>query len=63
MTWLRIVAPPDWTVTPSARSWCLCGYDRHAIGRAAVQRLVEDHIAHRTACPRIDHTMEGGTAA
>ncbi|MFG2131511.1 hypothetical protein ACGFNV_27340 [Streptomyces sp. NPDC048751] len=57
------MAPPDWSVTPSARSWCLCGYDRHAVGRAAVARLVADHAEHRTACPRIARTVEGGRAA
>ncbi|SEQ73621.1 hypothetical protein SAMN04487983_1007227 [Streptomyces sp. yr375] len=63
VAWLHIMAPPDWSVTPSARSWCLCGYDRHAVGRAAVARLVEDHTAHSAACPRIARTLEGRTAA
>ncbi|MCX4765302.1 hypothetical protein OG562_30870 [Streptomyces sp. NBC_01275] len=63
VVWLHITAPPDWSVTPSGRSWCSCGYDRHAVGRAAVARLVEDHTRHRTACPRIPRTLEGGTAA
>ncbi|MGW3913108.1 hypothetical protein ACWEBX_16570 [Streptomyces sp. NPDC005070] len=60
---LHIVAPPSWSVTPSARSWCTCGYERHAIGRAAVLQLVAAHGEHRTVCPLLNPTSEGRTAA
>ncbi|MET9412013.1 hypothetical protein ABZX90_40800 [Streptomyces sp. NPDC002935] len=61
--WLHIVAPPSWSVTPSARSWCTCGYERHAIGRAAVLQLVAAHGEHRIACPLLTPDSEGRTAA
>ena len=60
---LHIVAPPDWRVTPSARSWCSCGRERSAIGRAAVLRLVADHTEHRNNCPRLNRNKEGGKTA
>ncbi|MCX4905574.1 hypothetical protein [Streptomyces sp. NBC_00878] len=63
VAWLRIVAPPSWGVTPSARSWCTCGYERQAIGRAAVLQLVAAHGEHRTACPLLNATSEGRAAA
>ncbi|MFD4144356.1 hypothetical protein [Streptomyces sp. NPDC058572] len=59
---LHIVAPPAWAVAPSARSWCSCGRDRNAIGRAAVLRLVADHTEHRDICTRLDRAEEGGKA-
>ncbi|MFD6496211.1 hypothetical protein [Streptomyces sp. NPDC060188] len=63
VAWLAIVAPPSWSVTPSARSWCTCGYERHAIGRAAVLQLVAAHGEHRTSCPLLNPDSEGRTAA
>lgn len=58
VAWLHIVAPPEWTVTPSGRSWCTCGHDQHAIGRAAVTVLLEIHSQHRTLCPLLN-PLEG----
>ncbi|MFS8199288.1 hypothetical protein ACLVWQ_11440 [Streptomyces sp. CWNU-52B] len=63
VAWLRIIAPPSWSVTPSARSWCTCGYERHAIGRAAVLQLVAAHGEHRTSCPLLNPSLEGRAAA
>lgn len=63
VAWLHIVAPASWGVTPSARSWCTCGYERQAIGRAAVLQLVAAHGEHRTACPLLNTTSEGRAAA
>ncbi|MFE5193403.1 hypothetical protein ACFQ93_06785 [Streptomyces sp. NPDC056601] len=59
---LHVVAPPDWRVTPSAHSWCSCGRERQAIGRAAVLSLVAAHNEHRNTCPQLTHTQEGGKA-
>ncbi|MET7715269.1 hypothetical protein [Streptomyces sp. NPDC005407] len=55
VAWLHITAPPSWSVVPSGRSWCRCGYDRTAMGRTAVLLLVEAHTAHREECPLL-HT-------
>ncbi|EMF57296.1 hypothetical protein SBD_1458 [Streptomyces bottropensis ATCC 25435] len=63
VAWLRITAPPSWGVTPSARSWCTCGYERRAIGRAAVLQLVAAHSEHRNACPLLNPVSEGRAAA
>lgn len=60
--WLHIVAPPSYSATPSAHSWCACGYDRTAIGRAGVLALIEAHTEHRTHCSLLA-TMEGSKAA
>ncbi|OEJ51987.1 hypothetical protein BGK72_15620 [Streptomyces agglomeratus] len=62
MRWLHIVAPPSYTAIVSARSWCLCGYERTAKGRAGVLALVEAHTAHPEHCP-LTYTTEGSTAA
>ncbi|MCX5439606.1 hypothetical protein OHO83_17445 [Streptomyces sp. NBC_00569] len=59
---LHIVAPPDWRVTPSAHSWCSCGRERTAIGRAAVLSLVAAHNEHRATCPQLARAKEGGKA-
>ncbi|MFB7163157.1 hypothetical protein [Streptomyces sp. NPDC056242] len=59
---LHIVAPPDWHVTPSAHSWCSCGRERTAIGRAAVLSLVTAHNEHRDTCPQLARAKEGGKA-
>ncbi|MFF4555388.1 hypothetical protein [Streptomyces sp. NPDC001422] len=63
VAWLHITAPPSWSVTPSARSWCTCGYERHAIGRAAVLQLIAAHGEHRTSCPLLNPASEGRAAA
>ncbi|MGW3102772.1 hypothetical protein [Streptomyces sp. NPDC001100] len=63
VAWLHITAPPSWGVTPSARSWCTCGYDRQAIGRAAVLQLIAAHGEHHTTCPLLNPTSEGRAAA
>ncbi|MET7658372.1 hypothetical protein ABZT45_27990 [Streptomyces sp. NPDC005356] len=59
---LHVVAPPDWRVTPSAHSWCSCGRERQAVGRAAVLSLVTAHNEHRDTCPQLTRTKEGGKA-
>ncbi|MCX5083400.1 hypothetical protein [Streptomyces sp. NBC_00401] len=59
---LHVVAPPDWRVTPSAYSWCSCGRERTAIGRAAVLSLVAAHDEHRDTCPQLANAKEGGKA-
>ncbi|MGW3633692.1 hypothetical protein ACWD7F_26635 [Streptomyces sp. NPDC005122] len=63
VAWLYIVAPPSWGVTPSARSWCACGYERQAIGRAAVLQLIAAHGEHRTTCLLLTPVSEGRAAA
>ncbi|MFD3494327.1 hypothetical protein ACFWWB_27795 [Streptomyces sp. NPDC058690] len=60
--WLHIVAPPSYSATPSARSWCECGYERSARGRAGVLALVEAHTSHPEQCPLLGNT-EGSRAA
>ncbi|MGW1547295.1 hypothetical protein [Streptomyces sp. NPDC002346] len=60
--WLHIVAPPSYDATPSARSWCQCGYDRTARGRAGVLALIEAHTNHPEHCPLL-YTTEGSKAA
>lgn len=62
VAWLHITAPPDWKVTPSGRSWCICGHDQHAIGRAAVIALLKIHAQHRTLCPLLN-PLEGRAAS
>ncbi|MFI1397803.1 hypothetical protein [Streptomyces sp. NPDC020681] len=59
---LHIVAPPDWSVTPSARSWCSCGRERNASGRAAVLGLAADYAEHRDICHELYRIEEGGMA-
>ncbi|MER8221276.1 hypothetical protein ABTZ58_11920 [Streptomyces sp. NPDC094143] len=60
IAWLHIVAPRG--ATPTATSRCACGRDRSAIGTARVLALIDDHTAHRTACP-LRHPQEGRAAA
>jgi hypothetical protein len=62
VAWLDVTAPPSWSVAPSGRSWCRCGWDRTAIGRAAVQQLILNHQQHRDTCPLL-HPQEGSKAA
>ncbi|MBT2490399.1 hypothetical protein J7E96_18115 [Streptomyces sp. ISL-96] len=49
VAWLHIVAPKG--TVPTATSTCACGRDRSAVGRRKVLDLIEDHAAHRDACP------------
>ncbi|MDT0422185.1 MULTISPECIES: hypothetical protein [Streptomyces] len=58
---LHVLAPPR--KTPRARSWCVCGRDRTAIGTTAVLALVAEHTEHRTTCPRLHRATEGRAAA
>ncbi|WP_328920323.1 hypothetical protein OG911_17595 [Streptomyces sp. NBC_00208] len=60
--WLHIVAPPSYSAIPSARSWCECGFDRKATGRAGVLALIEAHTDHPEHCPLLGKT-EGSKAA
>ncbi|WP_257573500.1 hypothetical protein [Streptomyces sp. JJ66] len=50
VAWLRITAPGR-DATPTAVSWCRCGRQEHAAGRARVLALAADHAAHREVCP------------
>ncbi|WP_328893726.1 hypothetical protein [Streptomyces sp. NBC_00236] len=59
--WLHIIAPPSFSAIVSARSWCRCGYNRTAKGRAGVLALVEAHTAHPEHCPLLN--LEGSKAA
>ncbi|WP_331452851.1 hypothetical protein [Streptomyces sp. SS162] len=47
---LHITAPGRGAV-PTATSVCACGRNRSAVGHRRVTALVEEHTAHRTACP------------
>lgn len=49
VAWLHIRAPQG--TVPSARSTCLCGRDRLAVGHGKVHALIKDHTAHRGSCP------------
>ncbi|MGW0703914.1 hypothetical protein ACWD0A_32355 [Streptomyces sp. NPDC002867] len=49
IAWLHIVAPRG--AVPTATSRCACGRDRSAIGKPRVLALIDDHTAHRDACP------------
>jgi hypothetical protein len=60
VAWLHIAAPRD--ATPTATSRCACGRDRSAIGHGRVLALIEDHTAHRNACP-LRTPQEGRAAA
>ncbi|MCX4771164.1 hypothetical protein [Streptomyces sp. NBC_01285] len=60
--WLHVVAQPSFSATPSARSWCRCGYDRTARGRAGVLALIEAHTHHPEHCPQ-SSDAEGSKAA
>jgi hypothetical protein len=59
VAWLRISAPRG--AVPTATSKCLCGRDRSAVGHTKVLTLIEDHTAHRGACPL--HTNQEGRQA
>ncbi|WP_234330100.1 hypothetical protein [Streptomyces viridochromogenes] len=60
IAWLHIVAPRG--VIPTATSKCACGRDRSAIGKPRVLALIDDHAAHRDACP-LRNPQEGRAAA
>ncbi|WP_234362809.1 hypothetical protein [Streptomyces formicae] len=49
IAWLHICAPRG--TVPTATSKCLCGRDRSAVGHHKVLALIDDHEAHRDACP------------
>ncbi|WP_405942069.1 hypothetical protein [Streptomyces sp. NBC_00207] len=58
IAWLHIVAPPSYGASPSVRSWCSCGRDLFAAGRARALALITDHAEHRTACSRLTPRRE-----
>ncbi|MEU5001030.1 hypothetical protein [Streptomyces sp. NPDC021622] len=60
VAWLHIVAPKG--AVPTATSRCLCGRDRSAVGHRKVLALIDDHAAHREACP-LRTPQEGRAAA
>ncbi|MCX5049940.1 hypothetical protein [Streptomyces sp. NBC_00474] len=60
VAWLCICAPRG--TVPTATSKCLCGRDRSAVGHTKVRALIEDHTAHRDACP-LRTNQEGRQAA
>ncbi|WP_198357986.1 hypothetical protein [Streptomyces fildesensis] len=51
---LHVVAPPYWKAIPSGRSWCECGYQRQAVGRANTEQLILAHKRHQAACTLIN---------
>jgi hypothetical protein len=59
---LHVVCPPSFSAIPFARSWCMCGRDRVAKGRAGVLALVAAHEEHRELCPLLT-LMEERAAA
>ncbi|MFJ4568275.1 hypothetical protein ACIP4U_32310 [Streptomyces caelestis] len=60
VAWLHIVAPRG--TVPTATSRCACGRDRSAVGKPRVLALIDDHAAHRDACP-LRNSQEGRAAA
>ncbi|WP_328872870.1 hypothetical protein OHT76_23720 [Streptomyces sp. NBC_00287] len=60
IAWLCICAPRG--AVPTATSKCQCGRDRSAVGHTKVLALIDDHTAHRDACP-IRTNQEGRQAA
>ncbi|KDN77859.1 hypothetical protein DF19_02440 [Streptomyces olindensis] len=60
VAWLHISAPRG--AVPTATSTCRCGRDRSAVGRRKVLALIDDHTAHRDACP-LRSNQEGRQAA
>ncbi|MFH9192776.1 hypothetical protein [Streptomyces globisporus] len=59
--WLDVVAPPSFSALVSARSWCVCGFERTARGRSGVLALITAHTAHPESCPLLN--LEGSKAA
>ncbi len=60
IAWLCISAPRG--AVPTGTSKCLCGRDRSAVGHTKLLALIEDHTAHRDACP-LRTNQEGRQAA
>ncbi|WP_327656224.1 hypothetical protein [Streptomyces sp. NBC_00483] len=60
IAWLIVRTP--YRRTPTARSTCTCGRDLSARGHADVLALIDDHTAHRAACP-LRNPQEGRAAA
>ncbi len=60
VAWLSISTP--YGATPTARSTCLCGWDRRAFGARKVLALITDHAGHRDTCP-LRAPQEGRKAA
>jgi hypothetical protein len=60
VAWLSISTP--YGATPTARSTCLCGWDRRAFGARKVLALITEHANHREHCP-LRAPQEGRTAA
>lgn len=58
VAWLHIVAPPSYAAAPSVRSWCSCGRDLFAAGRARALALIADHAQHRTVCSSLTQRRE-----
>ncbi|MFI2298269.1 hypothetical protein ACH5AL_05390 [Actinacidiphila glaucinigra] len=57
VAWLTVSAPTSWRRVATARSWCACGFDRKATGKADVLRLIDTHTAHRDVCPLRTETV------
>lgn len=51
IAWLTVSAPTSWRRAAVARSWCACGHDRKATGKADVLHLIDAHTAHPDVCP------------
>ncbi|MDJ0346272.1 hypothetical protein [Streptomyces sp. PH10-H1] len=51
---LHVIAPSDRKAIASGRSWCECGYQRQAVGRANTEQLILAHKRHQAACPLIN---------
>ncbi len=63
VSWLRVTCPDRRGGTPTAESWCRCGWHRTAAGRTNVMRLQTLHAHHRNTCPLTHPTTEGRPAA
>jgi hypothetical protein len=63
-SWIWVTAPARRSGTPTAESWCRCGWHRIATGRTNVMCLQTTHAHHRdTACPLTHPIAEGRPAA
>ena len=60
VAWLTISTP--YGANPTARSTCVCGWDRRAFGERKVLALITEHAGHRDACP-LRAPQEGRAAA
>ncbi|MFB6822216.1 hypothetical protein ACFCXA_11570 [Streptomyces virginiae] len=52
------MAPPSYGAAASVRSWCSCGRDLFAAGRARALALIADHAQHRTVCSGLTQRRE-----